>query len=31
LKTDLISKIYTTDSILHIEDPKITLVSKFRI
>lgn len=30
LKTDLISKIYTTDSILHIEDPKIEVITKFR-
>lgn len=30
LKTDLITKIYTTDSILHIEDPKITIVTSFR-
>lgn len=30
LKTDLISKIYTTDSILHIEDPKIELINKYR-
>ena len=30
LKTDLISKIYTTDSILHIEDPKIEVIRKFR-
>ena len=30
LKTDLISKIYTTDSILHIEDPKIEVITHFR-
>ena len=30
LKTDLISKIYTTDSILHISDPKIQIIRKFR-
>ena len=30
LKSDLISKIYTTDSILHIEDPKIQIVHNFR-
>lgn len=30
LKTDLVSKIYTTDSILHIEDPKIQIVHNFR-
>ena len=30
LKTDLISKIYTTDSILHIEDPKIEVIFHFR-
>ena len=30
LKTDLISKIYTTDSILHISDPKIQIIHKFR-
>ena len=30
LKTDLISKIYTTDSILHIEDPKIEVIRRFR-
>lgn len=30
LKTDLISKIYTTDSILHIEDPKIEVNTHFR-
>lgn len=30
LKTDLISKIYTTDSILHIEDPKIEVIHNFR-
>ena len=30
LKTDLVSKIYTTDSILHISDPKIQIVRKFR-
>ena len=30
LKTDLISKIYTTDSILHIEDPKIEVIRTFR-
>lgn len=31
LKTDLISKIYTTDSILHIEDEKIKVIHNFRI
>ena len=31
LKTDLISKIYTTDSILHISDPKIEIIHKIRI
>lgn len=31
LKTDLISKIYTTDSILHIEDPKIEVIHKIRL
>lgn len=31
LKTDLISKIYTTDSIIHIEDKKIEIINKFRI
>lgn len=31
LTTDLISKIYTTDSILHISDPKIEIVHKIRI
>lgn len=31
LTTDLISKIYTTDSILHIEDPKIEVIHKIRI
>jgi len=31
LTTDLISKIYTTDSILHIEDKKIEIINKFRI
>ena len=30
LKTDLISQIYTTDSILHISDPKIQIIRKFR-
>ena len=30
LKTDLISKIYTTDTILHIEDEKIKLIRKYR-
>ena len=30
LKTDLISRIYTTDSILHIKDPKIEIIKKFR-
>ena len=30
LKTDLISKIYTTDSILHISDPKIEIIEKYR-
>lgn len=30
LKTDLISKIYTTDTILHIEDEKIKLVREYR-
>lgn len=30
LGTDLISKIYTTDSILHIEDPKIQIIENFR-
>ena len=30
LKTDLISKIYTTDSILTISDPKIEIIRKFR-
>lgn len=30
LKTDLISKIYTTDSILKISDPKIEVIRKFR-
>ena len=30
LKTDLVSKIYTTDSILHISDPKIQIIRKFR-
>ena len=30
LKTDLISKIYTTDSILHISDPKIQIIRTFR-
>lgn len=30
LKTDLISKIYTTDSILHISDPKIQIIRNFR-
>ena len=31
LKTDLVSKIYTTDSILHISDPKIEIIHKMRI
>lgn len=31
LKTDVISKIYTTDSICHIEDEKIEFVRKFRV
>ena len=30
LKTDLISKIYTTDSILHIKHDKIEIIKKFR-
>lgn len=30
LKIDLVSKIYTTDSILHISDPKIQIIRKFR-
>lgn len=30
LKTDVISKVYTTDSICHIEDEKIEFVRKFR-
>lgn len=30
LKTDLISRIYTTDSILHIEDEKIKIIHRFR-
>lgn len=30
LTTDLISKIYTTDSILHISDPKIEIIQTFR-
>ena len=30
LKTDFVSKIYTTDSILHISDPKIQIIRKFR-
>lgn len=30
LKIDLVSKIYTTDSILHISDPKIQIIHKFR-
>ena len=30
LKTDLVSKIYTTDPILHISDPKIQIIRKFR-
>lgn len=30
LKTDLISKIYTTDSILTIKDPKIKIINKYR-
>lgn len=31
LNTDLISKIYTTDSILHITNPKIEIIHKMRI
>ena len=31
LKTDLISKIYTTDSILHISNPKIQIIKTFRV
>lgn len=31
LKTDLVSKIYTTDSILHISDPKIEVIHTIRI
>lgn len=31
LKTDLVSKIYTTDSILHITDPKIEIIQKIRL
>ena len=30
LKTDVISKVYTTDSICHIEDEKMAFVRKFR-
>ena len=30
LKTDVISKVYTTDSICHIEDKKIEFIRKFR-
>lgn len=30
LKTDLVSKIYTTDSILHMDDPKINIIHNFR-
>ena len=30
LKTDVISKVYTTDSICHITDEKINFVRKFR-
>lgn len=30
LKTDVISKVYTTDSICHIEDEKIEFIRKFR-
>lgn len=30
LTTDMVSKIYTTDSILHIEDPKIRIIHNFR-
>jgi len=30
LKGDLISRIYTTDSILHIDDPKIEVIQNFR-
>ena len=30
LKTDLVSKIYTTDSILHIKDSKIEVITHFR-
>lgn len=30
LKTDLISKIYTTNSILHISDPKIKIINHYR-
>lgn len=30
LDSELISKIYTTDSILHIEDPKIQIIENFR-
>lgn len=30
LKTDLVSKIYTTNSILHIHHPKIEIISYFR-
>ena len=30
LKTDVISKVYTTDSICHIENEKIEFVRKFR-
>ena len=31
LNTDVISKVYTTDSICHIEDEKIEFVRKFRV
>ena len=30
LKTDLVSRIFTTDSILHISDPKIEIIHKMR-
>lgn len=30
LKTDLVSKIYTTDTILHISHPKIEIINHFR-
>lgn len=30
LTTDLVSRIYTTDSILHIENPKIQIIHNFR-